>query len=108
MDFKYRPEVELGYPDESTPYVADDEEALRRWQRLYLQRWLENLEQAASRPTTIEDLRLIVWELLHVMRRLSEWQGWELTTSPPAPAAPLPATPSARRRGWRLGLPRLR
>ncbi len=107
MGFKYVPEVDLQYPDESTPYVSDDEEALHLWQRLHLHRWLENLEEAASRPTTIDELQVIVRELVYIIRRLSECQGWELTTPPPVPSASPPAPPSARRRRWRLSLPRL-
>jgi len=105
VGFKYTPEVDLGYPDESTPYLADDEEAFRLWQRLYLRRWLENLEMAASRPATTEELQVIVRELVCILRRLCEGQGWELV-GPPAPTG----TPTGGRlsRRPRLRLPRLR
>lgn len=107
MGFRYAPEVDLGYPDESTPYLADDEEAFRLWQRLYLQRWLENLELAASRSDTTEELRAVVWELAHIIRRLCEAQGWELM-KPPTPAGGASQRGATRRLGLSFRLPRLR
>ncbi len=99
MGFKNIPEVEPGYPDEPTPYFADDEESFRPWQRLYLRRWLGNLEMAASRPATTEEPRVIVRELVYTIRQLR--QGWE----PVSPPVPTGAGPSRRRRSR---LPRLR
>ncbi|MER3397272.1 MAG: hypothetical protein C4315_01935 [Chloroflexota bacterium] len=107
VGFKYAPEVDLGYPDESTPYLADDEQAFQLWQRLYLQRWLENLETAASRSATTEELRAVVWELAHIMRRLCEGQGWELV-KPPALAVGVGQSRPKRRLKLSLRLLRLR